>query len=285
MRVCITGAGGYIGGRLANAFALAGIETVGLVRKMPDRVPASWTCRTVDLSLPLPDLGAFDAVIHCASRNRLPPASTSTYIRDNIIALESLLEFVRQGTVGKFIFFSSISVYEGTETAVVRETTPMTVSSDFALSKILCERRLAEEADRLPVLVLRPPGVIGQGAHDIWLARIRDGLRRGNPVTFTNGSAPFNNVVLLDDLAVFARRLVTDVQWNGFDAINLAARESMTIREIVSRMAESTRSLSTLTELPPGNPPFSIDVDRAVNHYGFSPTPLDAMLHQFATAP
>ncbi|MBP3649796.1 MAG: NAD-dependent epimerase/dehydratase family protein [Clostridia bacterium] len=152
IRVCITGAGSYIGTHIGLHLA---------------QMPEQFEVAEMDVSQPWqPDgLRGFDAVIHVAGiahqketdENR---ALYTTVNRD--LALE-VAKAAKANGVKQFVFFSSMSVYGITVGAISADTQPAP-NTAYGISKWEAEQGLDALADEsFRVAVLRPPMIYGQG--------------------------------------------------------------------------------------------------------------------------
>lgn len=152
IRVCITGAGSYIGTHIGLHLA---------------QLPEQFEVAEMDVSQPWQPEGlrGFDAVIHVAGiahqketdENR---ALYTTVNRD--LALE-VAKAAKANGVKQFVFFSSMSVYGITVGAISADTQPAP-NNAYGISKWEAEQGLDALADEsFRVAVLRPPMIYGQG--------------------------------------------------------------------------------------------------------------------------
>lgn len=111
-RVAVTGATGYIGSRLVAQLRTGGLETVALTRSpvAADAGPR----RVYDVAAgPSPDLlDDVDVLVHCAwDLTAVKPAAVWEV---NVLGTERLLDLARRAGVGRIVFVSSMSAYDGT---------------------------------------------------------------------------------------------------------------------------------------------------------------------------
>lgn len=285
MRILVTGAGGFAGRHLVASLLEKGFDVAAHSRRPvdPSNGHARLTRYTGDLSEGIPAVGALDAIVHCASRNRLPPASPSTYLKDNVRALENLLVLAGRKKAAKFIFLSSVSVYGRIEVPVLDEAHSLNYDTDFGLSKLVCERLLAEASDDvMSAMGLRLPAIIGREAHHVWLARLRDALVKGEAVEIQNPQALHNNLLHVDDLCTFVLRLVADVRWRGWDAVNLAVEDSLSVMGVAELLRKALGSSSVIRVAEATSFPYTISTDKARRLYGFRSQTITESLTRFA---
>lgn len=152
IRVCITGAGSYIGTRIG----LHLMQNQGQYEVTEVDVSRPWQAEW---------LNGFDAVIHVAGiahqketdENR---ALYTTVNRD--LALE-VAKAAKDGGVKQFIFFSSMSVY-GINTGHIDADTAPAPNTAYGISKWEAEQGLEQlEDESFRVAVIRPPMIYGKG--------------------------------------------------------------------------------------------------------------------------
>lgn len=232
--VLITGAAGFVGQRLCQAFASAGFEVTGLDR----RAPGSSACQhflVSDLLAPGQNAGRFATVVHLAGL--LPGAPLSDLFAVNVGGTSAVLRhFIRQGS--HLILFSTGLVY-GDQPGPFNETMPSRPRDVYAETKHVAERvaRIGCEMRQAALTVLRPSIIYGSGAGaGMLLVPMMTALRRGEPFPMSAGEQR-RDFVHVDDVAsavvALAQRRIAGV-------FNLAAGESHTVREVAEMVAQLT---------------------------------------------
>lgn len=160
--VLVTGAGGFIGGWVAEALHLAGWEVrAGITRWMSAariaRFPLKIVqCNVMDQASLDEALKGVEVVVHCARGPEEDDAVSKAGTR-------LLIERARRAGVSKIVFTSSVAVY-GDATGLVEEDTPApegTVTA-YGNSKRIAEAVCDELAtDDLPIVGIRPTLVYG----------------------------------------------------------------------------------------------------------------------------
>ncbi len=288
MRILVTGAGGFVGSRLIPALMAEGYDVVGVVReRMPpelslDSSPGKVSFVTGDLTQGLEIPGPIDVVIHAASTlsvgGRLPVAD---HIANNTMVTCDLIEKALSLGVRKFLFFSTVSVYGEINESVIDENTPTKNPDIYGLSKYLAEQALAEAASSLPSISLRLPGIIGKGAHQIWLPRCVGKMLRNEPVKIYNPSALFNNSVHISDICNFMARLLKS-PLSGHEVITLGAGGALSIQDVMERLASGLGSHSEIIESRNGRSSYTISIEKAQNRFGYAPMDTETMIDHYA---
>lgn len=150
IHVLITGAGSYIGGKIA------------------EYLPRSlYTVQELDVQNGV-DAAAFqgmDAVIHVAgiAHQKETPQNAGLYQKVNCDLAVETAKIAKQNGVKQFVFFSSMSVYGMTTGRITAQTLPGP-NTHYGQSKWEAEQVLEGLADEhFHVAVLRPPMIYGPG--------------------------------------------------------------------------------------------------------------------------
>jgi len=171
VRVALTGAFGYTGGRLLAALAARGESVSALVRSRSKRAELSSSgVRVVEGDLTeaaaLARLveGA-EAVVHVATVYRTAGHSDDYYRDVNVGGTERLLEAAARAGVGCFVHASTIGVHGHIEHPPADETAPFAPGDIYQETEAEAEC-LALSFPReggLPVTVVRPGAIYGPG--------------------------------------------------------------------------------------------------------------------------
>jgi nucleoside-diphosphate-sugar epimerase len=249
-RVLITGASGFIGGRLAERLAREeGACVRGLVRVAGamDESPLQHAEITIG---DITDADAMhraaegcDVVVHCAAMQGAR-GQLSDFRRVNVDGTLNLLRAARDGNVARFIHISTINVHGFPPPPNANADSPLSFSGDFySVSKAEGERTAWQFAreNKLPLVVVRPACTYGPRSNAWTLQPLRR-VRRGAPVLIGNGDGICNAVYMdnLIDLIVLAMKKDAAV-WQAFIG---AEGRGVTWREFYgayARMAGVTR--------------------------------------------
>lgn len=256
----LTGALGYLGGRLSQSLGAAGHRVrcgtrhVGLSAPawMPDMQMAHLDWQSVD-SLARVCQGA-ECVIHLAAMNEIECA------RDPVGALEMnglaslrLLEAAKQAGVRRFIYFSTAHVYgaplqgEITESTLTRPTHPYAithkVTEDFVLA--------AHDSNQIEGVVFRLSNGFGVPVTpdiDRWALLVNDLCRQAvttGELRLNSSGAQLRDFITLEDVARavnHALRLDGPLLGNGL--FNLGGGATASILEMTERVAARWRALT-----------------------------------------
>jgi nucleoside-diphosphate-sugar epimerase len=240
VRVLISGAGGFIGGHLAFELASNGHEVVALLHRTVPAVIEQHICvrmAQADLAVAQQALpaGPFDALIHCAAAIPSKVPDETELMRINREGSRRLFEHAVDSGAKVIVFCSSMAVYGVIVDDLIEPDTPVNAPGTYGRSKLASESELAQLCrahSSLRALSIRLPGVVGPGSHDNFLSDTMAVLAAGGTATVRNPDALFNNVVHIDDLAVFVEALLATLPC-GHQVTTIAATDALRVREVV----------------------------------------------------
>lgn len=284
MHALITGVGGFIGSATAQAFLEAGWRVTGVCRKRPPSRLASHAGLNIvfaDLRRceGLPD--QYDYLVHCAADVPAHCADENEMYRSNVDGMRCLLDHAAGAGVRQVAYMSSMAVYGAITASVVNEQTPLNEAGPYGKSKFEGERLLAAWVGQTKGrgVSIRLPGIVGAGGANNFLCDVLQQIVAGQPVSGRNPDALFNNVVHVKDLAAFIISLAERMP-QGHTVLTIAAREPMTIREVLVRLFALSGMREQIQWSPANGKPFLINGERA-GSLGFQPATVADSLDRF----
>jgi len=159
LNAVVTGSSGFVGSHLVERLLAEGMHVICLTRPTSD--PA-WIRHLPVEFRPWGDpqaLAGADFVFHVAGLTR--GRSAAEYLAANADSTRRLIEIVPSG-VQRFIYVSSIAAVGPNPTAAPMDETTAPHPYDFyGQSKRAAEGIVLEAAARIPVTIVRPPGIYG----------------------------------------------------------------------------------------------------------------------------
>jgi nucleoside-diphosphate-sugar epimerase len=285
MRILVTGAGGFIGGALAHGLmATRDHEVIGMYCKtLPDLKVPGLKMQQCDLTYGVNLDGPVDFIVHCAALQEFEGIPVNDYVTANLAIIENVARYGKQAGVKGVIFASSISLHGEITCGVVDEHTDRTNPTVYGISKYLCEAVLQDYEAYFPVVALRLCGVVGRGAKNIWLSKVRALAERGEDITIFNPDKQFNNILHTDDLLHFLLLLI-EKGFTGFNAFPVASIESLSMRDVVNEIVEGLNSHSRIIDKGPSGNPFLISSEYAINRFGYIPSKVLDSLRKFTVS-
>lgn len=232
-RIVVTGAGGFIGGRLVEAL----LQHPEVGRVVPTVRRWSSLARIgrypiealhCDVLEPL-SVGAVaqgvDTIVHCAVGGRAATVQGTTNVLEAALAHQ----------VRRIIHISTIDVYGRAEGTVGEDHPLQRTGREYGDSKIEAEEACRAFVERgLDVVILRPTIVYGPFS-DLWTLQFAERLHRGNwtlPASACQGTC---NLVYVDDL-VSAVLLAVDADVSPGSAYNVNGPDRVTWQEYVEAL-------------------------------------------------
>lgn len=205
MRVALTGASGYTGGRLLSSLLARGDAVSALVRpaSVTDALRSSGA-RLVPGDLASPEavgqlVEGADAVLHVAAVYRTAGHPDSYYREVNVGGTERLLEAAARQGVRRFVHTSTVGVHGHVLNPPADEDAPIAPGDIYQQTKAEGEALAFsyQRARGVPVTVVRPGAIYGPG--ETRLLKLFRAIARGRYAVVGSGRS-FYHPVYIDDL-------------------------------------------------------------------------------------
>jgi len=202
-RVLITGANGFIGGRLAERLAREeGALVRGLVRRVEAAQFESVIGDVVDADAVRRAVNGCAAAIHCAAMQG-GGGTLADFRRVNVEGTLNLLRAARTAKVERFIHISTINVHGFPPPLGANADSPLSFRGDFySVSKAEGERaawQFARESGNSPALTAIRPACTYGPRSEAWTIQPLRRVQRGAPVLIGKGDG-ICNAVYIDNL-------------------------------------------------------------------------------------
>ena len=177
------------------------------------------------------------------------------------------------------IYFSTRSIYGEIHEKEVFEENAIFNPRKYGATKRIAEQ-IFSEADDLNTIGFRLPGIVGAGAHDIWLKKTVDKIRKNEDVTISNFET--KNFAYIDDIAKFTEGLILE-SLNGrnfkYKIVNISCAEKINNLEIAKTIKDRLKSSSQIISVKPSEGLFLLNSDKAQDMGFVSSTPLEIVNH------
>lgn len=271
----VTGGTGFVGRFICEFFAKKGNEVTATYRRTIPQDNNNIKYVKQELSNEINIEGKFDAIVHTACSHSGKILPMQDYIRDNIDSARALVGFARNNQINTIIYFSTRSIYGTVYDSEVNEDTNIVNPDRYGMTKYIAEQIFMDATD-INTIGLRTPGIIGPGAHDIWLVDVVEKALRNEEIDISDFYT--KNLVWLEDIAKFINLLIIQ-SLNGdkykYPVINLACKESVNNIDILNKIKERLNSKSEIIVNKPNPNLFVLNATKAFE-MGFEPSlPLD----------
>lgn len=279
MKAFITGATGFIGGRVARKLRERGDEVVALVRSPAKAGRLSELgCTLVEGDLSSQDaiaggLEGCDAAFHVAAVYKVGiPKSEHDAMREaNVRGTERVLDAATAAGVGRIVYVSTVGVFGNTHGKVVDESYRHPGDGFLSCYEETKYQSHQVALDRIqkgaPVVIVQPGGVYGPGDHSE-LGNMIDQMRTGKLKLLMFPELGFN-LVHVDDVAE-GIILAHDAGKTGQSYI--LGGQIATMRELVGKVAEFSGRKAPTRAMPTALMKLSIPIGPLVGKLmGFPP--------------
>lgn len=238
-RVLITGASGFIGGRLAERLILEhGVEVQALVRNLAGaarlaRLPVTIVRGDVtDREALAAAASGCDTVFHCAYGTSGSQKHRAWVNREGT---RRVLEAAASAGARRAVYLSTLMVYGQTGDGDLDETAPRRrFGNAYSDSKLDAEETALDfsRSGRVPVAVLQPTAVYGPYG-GVWTEQVLRTLKGGRVILVDGGGGLCNHVYVDDLVSAMLLAAVRDEAVG--EAFLVSAEEPVTWREMYGR--------------------------------------------------
>ncbi|ARM87123.1 NAD-dependent nucleoside-diphosphate-sugar epimerase protein [Rhizobium sp. CIAT894] len=225
----VTGAGGFLGKRLAEKLGRDGFDVLALDRTHGDiSEEGMWQ-----------ELPAAPMLFHLAGRTFVPDSWTQgpSFMAANVVGTQHALNWCKRHKAK--LVFASAYVYGVPERLPIQESDPVRPNNPYALSKHLAEQlcEFAATHEQIPVVVLRLFNIYGAGQRpEFLIPTLLNRIRAKQDIQVMDLS-PRRDYVFVDDvLSAFAKAM--DVP-EGYHCINIGSGRSYSVQELIDILQEA----------------------------------------------
>ncbi|MDQ3000795.1 MAG: NAD(P)-dependent oxidoreductase [Fibrobacterota bacterium] len=227
-------------------------------------------------------------LIFTAAITRLRDNSFESYSK-NLAIVENIARLIEQDKLRilSLVFLSTVDVYGfDVSDGIIRETLPTLPPDYYALSKLACEQllRFVCEKKKIPLLILRIPGVFGPGdTNRSTLWKMVSSALQNNSIKVFAGGKDIRDFLYVNDLIQLIRLNLLSPQ----DClINASSGMPLPILDIAHYIAELTgATVDTVTHInatPSRAPKMVFDLTLLKNYFPtFTPTSLFAGIKDY----
>ena len=295
-RLVVTGASGYLGGRLVAAAASdRRFDVCSLVlSERPWLQGAVLKVTGLEQDAARAVDGA-DAVIHLAGANEVEAQrDPDRALAATVSASRAVAEGCARGGVRRLIYVSTVHVYGDALVpgAVINEDVVPAPRSSYAIARLASEHVIASYAGDTEVVIFRLTNAVGppvDPAVDRWTLVVNDLCRQaacGGPLRLLTPGQQWRDFVALDDVQRILL-VATDGSAMAASTYNLGSGQPTTIREVADLIADLAVGAGlerTTVEAPPAvsapTVPYRVCVDRLSATGQRATTPLATAISQ-----
>jgi UDP-glucose 4-epimerase len=268
-KVLITGANGFIGGSLANAWVCDGARVVGLCRRsaaasgLDPRIEMQTSSFTLDeLAAELRRIEP-DVLFHAAGTASVAESleNPNKDFAATVALFQTVLEATRRsGTRPVVVYPSSAAVYGNPEILPVSENAAVRPLSPYGYHKAMAELLAQEYAAcfDIPVLVVRLFSVFGARQRRLLVWELFRKLREEAEVEVQGTGQEIRDFLAVEDVATAVAALARAVSsTRGCTIANVASGRGTSVRdmaELMRRLTGSEKRIAYANQRRPGDP-------------------------------
>ena len=214
-----------------------------------------------------------DAIIHTAYE--VPQKyNPNKLFNHNVVIMKNILDFATNNDIKNIVFFSSMSVYLKNKKIINEKSNLIKKSSDdnYGLSKIECENMLKSWSNRNElnkVLVLRLPGIIGDGSHNNFISNLANAILKKKKIHIYNLKKKFGNIIHIDIISKFLENNIKKLN-DKFLVLNLTSHSPIKVATILKLFLQKFKKNPLIIEEKSDVNNFLISLKKA-KKYNFKP--------------
>lgn len=293
MRIVVTGAGGYVGGRLVERLRTEGETVRPIVRRdapwiVGARRPIDLV--TADMDALVARLEGNDAVVHMAGANEVVFArEPERALAETVVATERLARATRRAGVPRFVYLSTFHVYGGrTDDGAVHEGIVPEPRHPYAIARLAGEHLAAGLGPdhvvtlRLTNAVGHQPGRVDRGtlvANDLCAQ-----AAAGGPLVLRSSGRAWRDFVAMEEACrVIAAAARGEIPAGTYNLGSGTSTRVIDLATLIADVSAATFGRRLEIEVPshegPDPAPFRVDVSLLAAHVAPPDPDLRPALH------
>jgi len=207
-QICLTGAGGYLGKKIAANLKNRGINVISIVRSPSDEDDVVCDLLNQEMVNDIFRKNDIDIVIHCAA---IVPKSIGDYNKCNMYESNvKMLENISNHKLSRLIYCSSVSVYGTQAAGMLDESMAIKDTTVYANSKAACENLLMKNGEN-NYAIARLPGLFGGGRADGLVFNTVNSLLKNNLPDLPNVIPAWSAMHVEDAAELIVEFLINDI--------------------------------------------------------------------------
>lgn len=271
MKCIITGASGFIGGRLAGYFAKKGVHVITPLREKSGLLIMHrniQVCRYENLKELLVNK-KIDFIVHAAALTTANSESGEEIYKANVNLADFIADIIDYSRPRIVIFMSTVSIYGEIESEILTINNPIVNPNLYGISKLIAEQKLTKVCldNKIDLTILRLPGTVGYKSHGNIVSRIlKMAHQNEGRISLTNENSEFNNIISVKNLINYVENVVNNCQKDKYKIILPASSDTIKFKGIVEYIKSEFKATNMHIDWKKKeSSSFSIDIKDAVN--------------------
>jgi GDP-6-deoxy-D-talose 4-dehydrogenase len=240
--IFITGISGFIGSELARQMALAGHTVTGSSFTGGSKNHFKCDIRKPEEILAVIEGAQPEIVIHAAALSSVTLGRTMDYYESNVLGTENVIAAVNAlGGRRRLVFISTAGVYGNQKEEVLTEDLPPLPVSHYGMSKLVCERMLANVADAHDITIIRPFNIIGAGQNKSFIVPklVQHFAERKQSVRLGNLDPVRDYIDVQTCCNIIAQLTMAPAAYG--ETVNLCAGTGTSVRDLLAVLSDLTQ--------------------------------------------
>jgi GDP-6-deoxy-D-talose 4-dehydrogenase len=240
--IFITGISGFIGSELARQMALAGHTVTGSSFTGGSKNHFKCDIRKSEEILAVIEGAQPEIVIHAAALSSVTLGRTMDYYESNVLGTENVIAAVNAlGGRRRLVFISTAGVYGNQKEEVLTEDLPPLPVSHYGMSKLVCERMLANVADAHDITIIRPFNIIGAGQNKSFIVPklVQHFAERKHSVRLGNLDPVRDYIDVQTCCNIIAQLTMAPAAYG--ETVNLCAGTGTSVRDLLAVLSDLTQ--------------------------------------------
>lgn len=240
-RILVTGASGFVGASLFERLRSEGHDVYGTTTANPtDRV---LYCNIEDVAgvAAVFSVARPEIVIHCAAISSVTAAKTPSYYLVNTVGTENVVKQAAEMEHRvRFVLVSTAGVYGNQDTDLLHEGLCPKPVHHYGMSKLCCERLIANFVEQIDYSIVRPFNIIGEGQNrEFIVPKLVDAFYNRDAVVRLGNLDVYRDYIDLADAVDIIDRITFDKNSYG-ETYNLCSGRPVSLQQLIQTLRDIT---------------------------------------------
>jgi len=250
----VTGSAGYVGGLISDKLLEEKIKVIGVdlhntysninsknLKSIQGDITDTEFLRSV-----FENNKNISCIYHCAAKLLYKNREKDLFFKTNIDSTKNLIDLAIKNKVKNFIYISSNCVYGKVNALNLPENTKLQPFEKYGESKLQSEKILMSYKDKINIVIIRPPTIIGEGRLGI-LSVVFDFIKENKKLCLVGSGNNKYQFVYGKDLA---QACLLSSKYKKSNIFNIGTYDPHSLNQMFRNIIKTTNSKTKLYYLP-----------------------------------